>query len=684
MQKFPRLHPSPAVFLRRLRSRLARLLPFAAASLGAAALAPTEWPQRQPFPVAAPGLVKIVLPAATFDNALPGLPDLRVVGPGGQEIPYLLEQDLAAAGPGPTRPLEPASFQATATGDGTQLLLATGITSPLDALELETAAPYFLKAAHVDVSPDGVAWQSLGPAEPVFRQFGAEQLRLPLHGQRAAYVRVTLDDTPGRAVVFTSARLLPAPVRAAAPPLVSVGARIAQREEYAGESVLTVELDARNLPLAELALDVREPLFMRRVTVAVREVSGAVSTERVVGTGTLYRIALEGAPARARLELPLEFTPLTRELLVHIHNGDSPPLTLDGVDARQHPVTLLFLAPAAGAYQLLTGNPQAVAPHYDLAAFGAELGAATAAAVVPGRPEPVPDYHPRESLAEAPLPDVPLTGAPLDTKDWPERKPVLVARAGVQELELDLAILAHTRADFGDLRLLRAGNQIPYVLERPPLARSLSVDPVAAPDPKRPGVSLWQLRLPHAGGPFSRLVLTSASPLFRRQFQLYEKLTGAGGRGYANTLAAGEWSRTPEPGVPPTRIFELPDRLRTDTVWIETDNGDNPPITLGACQAVYPVVRLIFKVADTDGLTVAYGNAAAAAPHYDLSLVAVKLLTASRNIAQLGSGEPNPGASRNPLAGINGGYVFWGALGLVVVVLLVVVAKLLPKPTGGG
>jgi hypothetical protein len=33
-----------------------------------------------------------------------------------------------------------------------------------------------------------------------------------------------------------------------------------------------------------------------------------------------------------------------------------------------------------------------------------------------------------------------------------------------------------------------------------------------------------------------------------------------------------------------------------------------------------------------------------------------------------------------PFAGLSGGVIFWGALALVVVVLLVVMARLLPKP----
>ena len=131
--------------------------------------------------------------------------------------------------------------------------------------------------------------------------------------------------------------------------------------------------------------------------------------------------------------------------------------------------------------------------------------------------------------------------------------------------------------------------------------------------------------------------------------------------------------------MPETRIFDLLDRTRTDTLWIETDNGDNPPIALESVQAVYPVVRLIFKVADAEGLALVYGNANASAPRYDLSLVAERLLTVSRNIAKLGPGEPNPDA-KGTFSGLKSGYIFWGALALVVVVLLFVVSKLLPKP----
>lgn len=673
--------------LRPIRSRFPLLVALIAAANGFGAITPTEWSHRQTMPVKAPGLTKIAVSAGTFDTNQPGLTDLRLIDSAGREISYLLD---APPSPDETeqrdRFVQPKSF-GLVPGDPamTRLLIATGTSDKLESIDLETSAPFFLKAAHVDISSDGQEWRSLGPAVPVFRQFGAEQLRLSLDGQAAAFVRVTLDDFRSRPVAFNGARLLRIPAAASPAPLVPLGARITRRDEFAGETVLTVTLDGRHVPLAALAFETKDPLFMRRVTVTVREVRGAISSERIVGAGTLYRVALDGAPARAQLELPVEFTPLTRELFVHFHNGDSPPLTIEAVEAKQHAVNLLFMASAAGNYTLLSGNAQVAAPRYDLAAFASEMRKAGAALVAPGEIEPMPDYRPRESLGTAPLPDVPLTGAPLDAKEWSQRQPVQLARAGVQELELNLAALASARPDFGDLRLLHAGNQIPYVLEQPALARSLPVTPVATPDAKRPNVSVWRVALPQAGLPLQRLVLTSTTPLFQRQFKIYEKLTNQNGVAREAILAAGSWSRTPEPGVPENRIFELSDRPRGNTLWIETDNGDNPAIALGSVQVVYPVVRLIFKTAETDGFTLAYGNKQVGAPHYDLSLVAVKLLTASRAVAQLPADNltaavADPGTG---LGGLKATAVFWAALALVVIVLLVVVAKLLPKPPAG-
>ena len=116
-------------------------------------------------------------------------------------------------------------------------------------------------------------------------------------------------------------------------------------------------------------------------------------------------------------------------------------------------------------------------------------------------------------------------------------------------------------------------------------------------------------------------------------------------------------------------------------IFLDTDNGDNPPIMLSSIDATYSVARLLFKT-EPGPLALYYGNRTAAAPRYDLALVAGQILTAEKSIAALGREEParTGGWADQALGGARGGILLWGVLALVVIGLLVIVSKLLPKP----
>jgi hypothetical protein len=90
---------------------------------------------------------------------------------------------------------------------------------------------------------------------------------------------------------------------------------------------------------------------------------------------------------------------------------------------------------------------------------------------------------------------------------------------------------------------------------------------------------------------------------------------------------------------------------------------------------------VVFKAPAGDTPMLYYGNLAADAPHYDLRLVGRQLLVAPKGAATLGPQEELKAASWTegpPLTGMRG-VLFWGVLGLVVVALLVILARLLPK-----
>jgi len=641
----------------RPHSHSATLLLTLAAAGNCFGLTPTEWKFHQALSVPAPGLVRVDLSSASFDTGGAQMEAFRVLDPAGNETAILVDRPPVPV----AHVVSPSTFEVKVDGGTTEILLVTGTSGKMSSVSLETPAPAFLRAAKIEVSQNNADWTQVDKGVPVFREWGAEKLSLPLAGRAAAYIRITIEDGKADSTIpFTGATIQ---MEVPPPPAPSdIEARIVSRDEFAGETVLTLALGGQNVPLAAISFETKEPLFMRRVSVAIRELKNAIPSERVIGSGTVFRVALNGSPSREQVDLPLIYTPPTRELLIHVHNGDAPPLSIDAVKLKRWPVSLLFMAPAAGNYTLLSGNPQALAPHYDLAGFAGELRGATASVVVPGNLEETPNYHPAETLGSPPLPDIPLLGAPLDTKDWVFRNTVQITEPGVQELELDLD-----------------GNQIPYVLEQPAVARSVSSSLEEYHDPKRAAVSVWMLHLPKAGLPIRSVVLSTTTALFQRQFRIYEKLANQEGASYENTLATGQWDRTPQPGVPDTRVFDLHGRSHADTVWIECDNGDNPAILLGTAQVIYPVVRLVFKAAETDGFVLVYGNKEANAPRYDLALVAGRLLTSPRSAAHLGE-VAQGNVTSHPFSGIKGGIVFWGALALVVIALLIVVAKLLPKP----
>ena len=623
----------------------------------------SEWKNRQTLRIDAPGIVTFAVPPETLDAARADHGDLRLLDPAGREVAFGLTRVTFA----PAKAGRASSFRSTLTASATELVIKTGDeTSP--SLVLETPAPNFIKRARIEASSDGDTWRLVADGVPLFRQFGAEQLALSVS---VAYVRITLDDERSKPVPFTGVSVIP---RAAAAPAPSpLGARIAQRQEFAGETVLTLALDAAHVPLNALDFATPERLYTRRVSVGVRELNEGAAVERTLAMGTIFQVAFDSDASLQHSTVPLGFVPPSRELIVHIANGDSPPLAITEVRVTRHEVRCYFDAATAGDYALLSGHERISSPRYDIAILrpNAEV---VKSALTPGPLTPNPGYRAPETL-----PGTTLLGAAIDPAPWRFRKAVQVTTAGVQQLELDLDVLVRAQSDFGDLRLVRDGTQVPYLLERPALSRSLDLTLKPAHDPQRPRASRWEITLPQAGLPLTRLTLASPTALFQRQVRVFETVTDDRGNRHDRTLANAEWSHAPGEARPLTLSFNAPPT--TATLLVETDNGDNPPIALSAATATHGVARLLFKT-DTAPVALYYGNAEAAAPRYDLALVAGQILAAQKIVAALGPEEKSrsDGWAKTSLGGARGGVLFWGVLALVVAVLLGVVAKLLPKP----
>jgi hypothetical protein len=288
------------------------------------------------------------------------------------------------------------------------------------------------------------------------------------------------------------------------------------------------------------------------------------------------------------------------------------------------------------------------------------------------------------SQTPAPGPLSPMGGV-IDAGKWNFRKLLPVASPGVQQVELDQDTLAHANADLSDIRIVQGGRQIPFILERTSIIRAVPISAAQEKDPGRPSRSLWELKLPQPL-PLADVTCASSSPLFERTMRLGEEVPDDRGATFSVDLGGAVWKRTPGDGQ---RVFVLPlDKPpRSALLNLETDNGDNAPIDLNTFEGHYPATRAIFKTGGgSEPIWLCYGNQEAGFPSYDLRLIAGDLLRAERNSITAGPQKITEGAAAKAAEAITGAskYLFWGALTLVVVALLVITAKLLPKPDKTG
>lgn len=653
-----------------------RLLPsswvwfFSAAVVSvASAFSDAEWKFQQAFTLEHSGVWRIAVPLETLDHAQPDLRDLRIAAADGAEVPFALVRPLSA--PAQWRPAE--KFNVALQEGVTVVTVEAKENKAWEAIDFAVSTPVFLKAAQVEASVDGKTWERWEDGVPLFRKDGAVQTTLILRKQPARFYRVTLNDRRQSPIIVTGARIRePADEQISLEP---VAVRIAHTEDYANESALTLVFPAANLDLDSLEIRTAENLFTRQVRAGLRQFKDGEIEERILASDTLFRVKLDDNPPAEKLRAALVTALPSRELVFHIENGDSPPLRIEEIKASRRLVYLAFEARAPGRYLLWSGNPQANAPRYDLSLMADPLRRVPTSSVAFDAGATNPNYHHADPLA-----GLSLLGATVKLADWSVRRPVRLENPGVQQLELDLAALNHADHSLADLRLVRGEQQVPYILERTGLWQTVDLAVTADPDSKNPNSSRWRVRLPYPGAPIAQLALSSPTALFQRDLRIFEHRATTNGETYEAELGHATWQRTPQDKPSPLVIaLTAP---QSSQFWIQTHNGDNPAISLDRVRAYHRVNRLLFRTESTEGLTLLSGNREAAAPRYDVSLVAQTLLASEKQIATLAPAndaefhDEATGALPMKTA------LFWGALALVVVALLVVVAKLLPKPPG--
>ena len=225
---------------------------------------------------------------------------------------------------------------------------------------------------------------------------------------------------------------------------------------------------------------------------------------------------------------------------------------------------------------------------------------------------------------------------------------------------------------------------MPYLLERTTRVRTAPLALLAAPDAKRPNLGRWSLTLPVAGMPITSLRLTVTEPVFSRTVEIGELVEDSRGQPWWRSLGSASIQRR-SGDDPTTFTIPLNARPQTGKLLIEINHGDNAAFAPAKAEATFPVRRLHFRATETAGCALLYGKADSTAPRYDLQLAAPRLLAAPQHTATLESHGTAADAERSSfnLGGPLARYLFWAALAVVVVVLVWLVARLLPKPPAG-
>lgn len=614
------------------------------------------WTHRQSVAVPQPGLTRLELDPALLEasksNGGQPFNDLRLTNPAGVEMPFAI---LLPSSWKPT--FETAADFKTTLADGATILdFQAPRRGEMTEVQLQTAAYGFIKAATLEASAGGSNWQQLSSGNLICRQQGTERLALTLPPGAGPHFRITLDDRRSGRVVFTGAQ-----IRYETPNLTSVAhpVTIQSRKDEQGDTRLTLNLGTANVLLAAIRIHTPEAVFQREVSL-------------LDARATLFRLQHEGLSAE-QLSLEVHQRAPHREVELVIHNGDSPPLRIDRLEGSRHPVPILFHADVAGDWRLFIGNAQAPAPRYDTASLASKLSDAPTRTVTAGGIEANPAFR-----KTATAPQVGEGGAPLDVSEWSFRKTVVFHEAGVVDVELDTAVLARAQPDLRDLRLIRDGRQLPFLIQRSEEKHTTQASFAEVPDPKRPNQSRWEIALPFEGFPASGLVLESSTPLFERYLNVVEHVDTDQGR-IARTIGFARWQRTPGSA---TASLHLPVTTSPKGSLIEltTDNGDNPALQLTSVGLLHPVVRVQFRVNDTAPVHLCYGNRNASFVRYDVALVRDQFATATKIPATLGDEEKLAGFKASRKAGAGAGSPWlWAVLAVVVGGLLWLIAKMLPK-----
>jgi len=613
-----------------------------------------------------------------------GPPDLRLYNQDGNEVPFLFV---------------PPPFEGQRVIEGTILPIASTKTTSgfevdfgdvvpsLTGVMLDGLAAPFLKRFRLEGSGDRVRWTVLVDEGTAF-DLPAEGLRATTPRFAASairYLRVTWDDrNSARAGVPASARSYRQVTVHTTTPL-RVPLEFERRQAEPGHSRFHVRLPASQLPIDALELTIGGGHLLRDMRVVEARLT---TTDRrgqlepvVTGRARLRRVVQDGRTAEA-LQVYLD-PPAEPDLELVFDDGDNPPLDLQGVTAVFAELPWIYFESQPGTITVRYGNARTAAPRYDLEAARASIPATVSQAIWGAESPRQLDARP------APSPAMPTRGTALALRDFKYARSIAPGPPGLSMVPLDAAAYAHSAPSggrFGDVRILdRDGLQVPYLLEQrdEPIVLDLRLErrePSAAAR-SRAGSSEYVVPIPYKELGGTELVLTTRARVFQRLVRIGvlvppDRQSRTASLRLAQTRS---WEHQDD-SVPASPLtLQVPFAPRGDVV-IEIDEGDNQPLPLERATLLVPSYAVRFFRSDAAPLQLAYGSDALAAPRYDLALLSPFVLGQRARTVEVGPEDRSDSTSgTDRLQTIVSPAIFWGALGVSVVVLLSVVVRLVRR-----
>ncbi len=448
-----------------------------------------------------------------------------------------------------------------------------------------------------------------------------------------------------------------------------------RRSSEPGRSRYRVRLPQARLPIVALALEAGGEHVFRTAFVTESRLTGAEAAPAELGRATLSR----SGPGNPQLRIPI-VPPREPEIDLIVDDANNPPLDLTGIVAAFAGLPWIYFEAPGTPIAARYGDTRAAAPMYDLEAARSSI-----------RIDEVPQAswgEPRELTAPAPAgaPRSIEPGAPIDAAGFPVRRALPEGPAGLVALTVDAALLAGSRGPdgrFADVRIVDAQDrQVPYLVERreEPLALELAVTPF---EPKARELrseagrqrSVYAVSLPHRNLPPIRVVLETSARVFQRNVQVgVERPADRRHREtWFDVLGTSSWQHADESSPAPPLTLSIQAGETTDLV-VMVDEGDNRPLPIAAARALLPSYRLRFYHPG-GALRLVYGRDGLSAPQYDLALLGSQVMGATAR--EIVAAAPPDGAPRASAPQLISSLTFWIGLGVAVLVLLGIVARLM-------